>query len=147
MLKNKKLAGILIETKCYDKYTIAIIGVGVNVNMTFSNELSQQKYIWTSIARNNHTIINDRNKLAALIINAIDEYLRIFFQNGSSMDIFKNEWIAKDALYNKKINMFPKIKNGIAKGISDNGELLIYYNNQTVKIISGSPTLSCSHCL
>jgi len=69
MINNEKLAGILIETFPFPpKKIVAIIGFGINVNMTDSEETIQQP--WTSLQKITHTT-HDQNKVIAQILNTL----------------------------------------------------------------------------
>ena len=72
---NQKFCGILIETTPIDKnHTVAVIGIGLNVNYTDekNNTIDQP---WTSLQTITHRT-HDRNKLIAYILNSLTESLR-----------------------------------------------------------------------
>lgn len=71
---NQKFCGILIETTAIDKSnTVAVIGIGLNVNYTDekNNAIDQP---WTSLQKITHHT-HDRNKLIACILNSLSESL------------------------------------------------------------------------
>ncbi len=71
---NQKFCGILIETTAIDKSnTVAVIGIGLNVNYTDekNNTIDQP---WTSLQKITHHT-HDRNKLTATILNSLSSRL------------------------------------------------------------------------
>lgn len=71
---NKKFCGILIETTPIDKHhTVAIIGIGLNVNLTEKNNISIDQP-WTSLQKITGRF-HDRNIIVAYILNTISKKL------------------------------------------------------------------------
>lgn len=73
MHNHKKLGGILIETIPNPSHCIAIIGIGVNVNMS-AEEINTIDQPWTSLLQITNTP-HDRNRLASYLLNALYELL------------------------------------------------------------------------
>ena len=121
--QNKKLAGILIEVQaesngvCY-----AIIGIGVNVNL--SGDIEQISQPWTSISKINNQY-NDRNILYAKLLDNLLNYIKKFEANG--FGDFLEEWKANDGLLNKIVSLKSGelVHTGKASGVNDHGHLLI----------------------
>lgn len=72
LYNNQKFCGILIETTAIDKnHTVAVIGIGLNVNYTDEkNKAIDQP--WTSLQKMTHHA-HDRNRLIACILNRLSE--------------------------------------------------------------------------
>lgn len=137
--KNKKLAGSLIEIQAESHgHSVAIIGIGVNVNMLNIPEknISQD---WTSLQKILGQYI-DRNELCARLINHLFFYLREFDQHGFSP--FMDDWMKVDCLANKTITLKTintKIK-GKVTGIDPQGHLLLRLTNGQLKSFSSGDT-------
>lgn len=136
---NKKLSGILIESQIDSRGGCSvIIGIGINVNMRtdHDNQISQA---WTSLCNITKSYV-DRNPLCASLTNHLMDYLNQF--NTFGLIFFKNEWHSVDCLFNKKIVIqHAKTKiSGIAKGINNQGCLLIKMENGETKAFSSGDT-------
>lgn len=70
LYNGKKIAGILIDTIQRKNNPVAIIGIGVNLNMTLSNVTPHIGQPWTDLAHIHGRPI-DRNQFAANLIEAI----------------------------------------------------------------------------
>jgi BirA family biotin operon repressor/biotin-[acetyl-CoA-carboxylase] ligase len=121
---HRKLAGILIDVQAENHgHCSAIIGIGINVNMT-SAAVSEIDQAWTSLnIITNHYI--DRNMLCADLIKNIQSYLTAFEMNGLAH--FIEEWNEHDLLLNRNISIHyhERIIKGLAKGINQNGQLIL----------------------
>jgi BirA family biotin operon repressor/biotin-[acetyl-CoA-carboxylase] ligase len=74
MFHDKKLGGILIETtELKTNATLAIIGIGLNINLENSDKINQP---WTSLKQMTQTN-HDRNLIAALLLNSICDALNV----------------------------------------------------------------------
>jgi len=140
--KNKKLAGILTEIiHNTDNLLNVIVGIGINVNSNFKNSNSSANN-WASLISISEKIY-DRNIIIAKLIENIQANLIILLKSG--FEKFAAKWKEYDYLYGKNIsvtNISQKIQ-GIAKGISLNGELLLLTeNNQIFSLKSGEATLA-----
>jgi BirA family biotin operon repressor/biotin-[acetyl-CoA-carboxylase] ligase len=132
--QDKKLAGILIELYATNgKISQAIIGIGLNVNME-ALEIDIEKP-WTSLKKISG-INQDRNLLAARIIESLIHYLNRFSQK-RWVD-FMPEWTKYDYLKGKEVSIPIGLETitGEALGVDENGGLLIRTSDK--KIISCS---------
>lgn len=122
--QNKKLAGILIEISA-ETYGCArtIMGIGLNVNMLSDNqqEITQP---WTSISAITGNM-QDRNKIAGLLINQLLQHISIFERQG--LAAFLPQWHGYDALLGKEISLQHgnDIISGVANGVNEYGQLLL----------------------
>ena len=134
-----KLMGNLVELKseAYGE-TTAIIGIGINVNMLSGDETITQN--WTSLRKITGKYI-DRNELCIALIHNLNAYLELFAKYG--LREFMSKWRELDTLYNKKIKLNNGEYEGIAKGINEQGNLLLELATGEVRAFSsGEASLS-----
>ena len=122
--QNKKLAGNLIEIKAEAHgFCYAIIGIGINVNMTEdpNNDINQA---WTSIRQLTNQY-NDRNLLCVELIDQLTAHINQFEKKG--LNHFLLQWQSKDGLANKTIHLQSGRHKfqGTALGINEQGHLLM----------------------
>jgi BirA family biotin operon repressor/biotin-[acetyl-CoA-carboxylase] ligase len=122
LFENKKLAGILLESK--GSSNEIVIGVGLNVNMDKQN-IDNQKFTssWCSLQQISGNVW-DRNLLTAQLLNHLVTSLEKF--NTLSFSQFMNVWKKWDHLYNQLVTVH-STKKYTAKvvGINHDGALLI----------------------
>lgn len=123
--ENKKLAGILIEIQSETHgFCLAIIGVGLNVNMQ-SDVKKKIDQDWTSLINVTKTY-QDRNVLCTELIKNLISYLEDFEKHG--LIFFRNLWKEKDYLFNKSLHLMKsnqKEFHGIGAGINEQGNLIL----------------------
>ena len=126
--ENKKIGGVLIESKILQKTTYLNIGFGINVNENEMDYIPNIKNNANSLKK----IVGEeiqREILLANILNAIDKLL-----------IKKNEkkiieyWISLCSHIDKKINVIYKknIIETIFKTINNNGQAILHYKNNDI---------------
>lgn len=118
---NKKIAGILIETKPIPskKQLQLVIGIGINTNMPIENNSA-----WESLKNLTNTSY-DRNLIIAELANTLMDYAETFFANGLAS--YSTEWQQRDYLTKQNIR-FTHNQNTITGkylGITDSGEIRI----------------------
>ncbi|MFC0179372.1 biotin--[acetyl-CoA-carboxylase] ligase [Thorsellia kenyensis] len=123
-LNQKKLGGILIETKILKQEMSVIIGIGLNLDM---NEADPQIVTqdWISLIQEGYKI--DKNKL----VMAMQQKLWDFFKQIDSSMIKKllNEWMYYDLFdIDTEVNLSlnDKLVSGLYKGIDKEGRLLLH---------------------
>lgn len=127
-IQDRKVSGLLIETKKQNDMMIIIIGIGININMSYTNNLYIDKpFISLKTVLNNHI---NRNTLTVHIINAILFTIKIF--KIKTFKYFMKDYNNLDYLVNKRINVIINNKSfyGIAKGVNKYGELIFYCNKK-----------------
>ena len=138
LVGNKKICGILIETAKVGELTKVVIGIGINVNMEYS-ELKDKE--WTSIKLEKKQSV-DRNSIITEMINQLCITLNKFEQE--EFDYFINKFTSLDLLKDKEFTLKDKPNETfIGKGI-DNKGLLIAQNlkdQRIVKFSSGEVSL------
>ena len=138
LVGNKKICGILIETAKEGELTKVVIGIGINVNMEYSELIDQE---WTSIKLEKKQSV-DRNSIITEMINQLCITLNKFEQK--EFDYFINKFTSLDLLKDKQFTLKDKPNETfIGKGI-DNKGLLIAQNlkdQRIVKFSSGEVSL------
>ncbi|MCV2500131.1 MAG: biotin--[acetyl-CoA-carboxylase] ligase [Candidatus Lightella neohaematopini] len=139
-LRNKKLAGILVEKISINNNHYYIIGIGINLNISnINNLLHELNNNWISLIDIGITI--NRNILTAKIINSIYYWLIFFEQNG--FNYFFNLWKKLDIFINHRVLLHSQFYDnnficGINRGINQHGAILIETNNVIHAYYTGS---------
>ncbi len=138
LIGNKKICGILVETAKVGELTKVVIGIGINVNMEYSELIDQE---WTSIKLEKKQSV-DRNSIITEMINQLCITLNKFEQE--EFDYFLKKFTSFDLLKDKEFTLKDKPKETfIGKGINNKG-LLIAQNlkdQRIVKFSSGEVSL------
>ena len=134
-LDDQKLAGILVELagKTGDCAHV-VIGIGVNLMMTNPDpNIVNQK--WANLGK------VDRNLLVAKIAKNLKTKLRDFEKHG--LTPFLNDWQRLDNFVNRPVKLLigDNVIRGIAKGINEQGALLLEQNGVTKAFIGGEISL------
>ena len=120
---GKKISGILIDAQAKDNKSLAVIGIGLNVNMDLGDDEIDQH--WTSIYKASGDFF-DRNEICAKLIKNLLKSLKRFTDFGF-VD-FIDEWREVDYLFGKMISIKvseEKKVSGMAKGVDLFGRLLL----------------------
>ncbi len=138
-LNDKKLSGILVELtgKTGDVAHI-VTGIGINIAMSKNqNEAINQQ--WINLEQVGIKI--DRNELACEIINALREAFVQFEKQGLS--VFIERWKRLDNFMDRRVKLIIGEKEifGIAKGINDQGALLLEQDGKIIPYIGGEISL------
>lgn len=135
--QGQKIMGNLIEvqSEAYGE-SLAIIGLGINVNMLncVKGNIDQS---WTSLRKINGNYI-DRNLLCVALIHNLNMYLEQFSKYG--LREFIPQWQQLDSLYNQAIKLNDGESSGVAKGINEQGNLLLELPNGEVKAFASGET-------
>ncbi len=138
LIGGKKYAGILTETSVQgNKFELAVIGVGINVNQTMFQ--GEYNYPPTSLKLElKHDI--DRESLLAEIFNLFEEELINLLISPKSI---LNDWRSKCKMIGDKVSIIDgdKIKTGIFDDIDENGFLVLKHNGEIEKIHFGDMSL------
>lgn len=133
---GKKLGGILVEIQgeSQNEYT-AVVGIGLNCQMN-GDAAKQIDQPWTdlkTVIANNYF---SRNQLASELMNNVLPVLDKFEESGLSP--FLDKWDCYDGYKNKNIKIISgkKSSTGIAKGITELGELKVLNNAGNLELIS-----------
>ena len=126
--KNKKLAGILIETKKISQNSFDIIvGFGINVNVQNLKENINREY--SSLKKINNKHIKIENLLFEIVEKILINIKKFNILNLLEL---RNEFKKFDYTLNKKISLlFDNEKIiGISKGLDKQGKLNLYINDE-----------------
>ena len=138
LVGNKKICGILIETAKVGELTKVVIGIGINVNMEYSELIDQE---WTSIKLEKKQSV-DRNSIITEMINQLCITLNKYEQE--EFDYFLKKFTSLDLLKDKEFTLkYKPQETFVGKGI-DNKGLLIAQNlkdQRIVKFSSGEVSL------
>jgi len=132
LISDKKTGGILIEAVGQsNKFDAMIVGIGINIKNYPKNVI----FPATSISENSDKISN-RNILLEKIIKNFDNYYNIWKNNGFSE--IREQWHKMSFEIGKKISSktHNETLEGIYKGISKNGELLLELDNNEIRSIT-----------
>ncbi len=134
VVSHKKICGILTEMGVRDgKIDYAVIGVGINVNIReFPEEMADKA---TSLYLEAGQEF-DRSRIPGLVMEAFEEYYEKF---AATCDLsgLKDEYESILANYNQPVRVLAKEPyEGIARGITDGGELLVEKEDGTLAIVS-----------
>lgn len=127
LVENKKIAGILIEIKG----NIAFIGIGINVENEIPDELKEIAIsLKEKVCLSKNSIFNEIIKEQE---NLNDVFLKIGFKG------FKEEYEKNLILMNKEVIIKNETTiNGVVKGVTEDGELILKNKNNEIKISHGT---------
>ena len=125
LIKNKKVAGILIESKYNKNNRILNIGIGINVNIDTCDFPENLKNTITSLSAEKMNIIS-REELLANIINAFGYYIKL------NDETIIEEWQNKCCHNNLYITFHcnNKIIKGVFVGLDESGSAMIKSNDK-----------------
>ena len=134
VVSHKKICGILTEMGVRDgKIDYAVIGVGINVNIKeFPEEMADKA---TSLYLESGKEF-DRSQIPGLVMEAFEEYYEKF---AATCDLsgLKVEYESILANYNQPVRVLAKEPyEGVARGITDGGELLVEKTDGTIVAVS-----------
>ena len=134
VVSHKKICGILTEMGVRDgKIDYAVIGVGINVNIKeFPEEMVDKA---TSLYLESGKEF-DRSQIPGLVMEAFEKYYEKF---AATCDLsgLKEEYESILANYNQPVRVLAKEPyEGVARGITDGGELLVEKTDGTIATVS-----------
>jgi len=140
--KDKKLGGILIESKTLGEDIYVTAGIGINVNL--AEEDVKIDTSWTSIKKITGRD-QDRNQLVVEMVNNILSYYKNFQKSG--FEYFMNEWKEKDLLQGKQITLDQDSEKveGLCKGVDDMGNLLLRLEDGSLRSFNYGDTSILKH--
>jgi BirA family biotin operon repressor/biotin-[acetyl-CoA-carboxylase] ligase len=139
--RGRKLAGILIEMQG-DMLgpSAAVVGVGLNCRMPAALlERIDQPAVDLATASGS---VPDRNRLLAALLIELDCVLTLFAREGFTP--FREEWQRHDVYCNQRVKLtLPdgSVVNGTARGVAENGALLLATKAGTLRFHSGDVSL------
>ena len=134
VVSHKKICGILTEMGVRDgKIDYAVIGVGINVNIKeFPEEMADKA---TSLYLESGKEF-DRSQIPGLVMEAFEEFYEKFLAT-CDLSGLKEEYESILANYNQPVRVLAKEPyEGVARGITDGGELLVEKTDGTIVAVS-----------
>lgn len=134
VVSHKKICGILTEMGVRDgKIDYAVIGVGINVNIKeFPEEMADKA---TSLYLESGKEF-DRSQIPGLVMEAFEKYYEKFTAT-CDLSGLKEEYESILANYNQPVRVLAKEPyEGVARGITDGGELLVEKTDGTIVAVS-----------
>ncbi|KFI09626.1 bifunctional biotin--[acetyl-CoA-carboxylase] synthetase/biotin operon repressor [Vibrio coralliilyticus] len=138
--QDKKLAGILVEMSGQAGAAAnLVIGMGLNLMMSEATEGITQPWASLDVVADNQQI--DRNQLAISMITTLHKALDDYELYG--MAGFVERWNRLDNFINRpvKLLMGPREISGIARGINEQGAVLLETENGLETFIGGEISL------
>lgn len=138
--QDRKLAGILVEMSGQAGGAAnLVIGMGLNLMMAESTEGITQPWASLQEVADNQKI--DRNQLAITMIKTLHKSLADYELQG--MSGFVERWNRLDNFINRpiKLIMGPREVNGIARGINEQGAVILETDNGIEAYIGGEISL------
>jgi BirA family transcriptional regulator, biotin operon repressor / biotin---[acetyl-CoA-carboxylase] ligase len=140
-LRMKKVGGILTECAFQgDAIDYAVIGIGLNVNVDFSQQLELRE-IATSLSQLAGREIDRGAVLKAVVAAWIDRYAWL---GDDHADRLREAWAARliNLRRNIRVNLNDQIVEGYAEGVDADGALLLRTTDGRVqRLLSGDVTL------
>lgn len=135
--KDAKLGGILIEQRGEAGGACRVVlGLGLNVSMQAATD-AQISQVWTSLAEAVAGRPPSRNLLAAQVLGRWCDLLQRFSHEGFGP--FVAGWRARDLTRNRAVRIEQDATeiHGIARGVDDDGALLLDVDGERRRILSG----------
>ena len=136
LYQGRKLAGILLDVSGESTGPfLVVVGIGVNCRLPASaaRDIDQP---WADVSQSGVSV--DRNRLAALILEALVQTLDTFTREG--LGPFSAEWERFDLIAGRAVELTHDNDNriaGIARGIDSRGALLIDQDGDTKSFHAG----------
>lgn len=133
---DRKLGGILTEIKAdIDRITYAVVGIGINVNLTPADMPDEIKAIATSVIEQTGEPCS-RTELAAEVIREFGKWYGLLMTKGKQVVI--DEWLSLSSTIGKHVLVSAGnvLLEGSAEGIDDEGLLILKLADGTHRKIS-----------
>lgn len=140
-LPQGKLGGILVELQgeLHEGVVQVIAGIGINVHMADAKEVDQP---WSSLGGFYPGQSWSRNRIAAAIINAVQDSVKIFAEYG--FQEFRAPWQQRDIFAGRSLQARDGTVNGMGCGIDEGGNYLVRTESGTVAVRAGEISLRVS---
>ncbi len=140
LIDGKKVCGILSELIIKPHGRFIIVGIGVNLYQNLSDFREELKHKATSITLNTGSTI-----IKNFFINSLNTYIYEYYNHFLRGDFkeFLLKYKDRSSLLNKEIcvRVHDNMINGIVKGFSDNGNILIETKDRVLSLNGGEVTL------
>ena len=134
-IHNKKLGGILIERLKRESVEKLIIGLGMNIAMSKSENV-QVNTPWVDLISINPGWTMSRNEFAAYVIASL--YKSLIKLGENKFGNLSSLWKRFDLLHNQMIEFTYQKKRvtGMAHGIDDDGQIIVGVSNEILHLHS-----------
>ena len=126
MVNNKKIAGILSETMVHGQmFNGLVLGIGVNLNAEKRDLKQIKERVATALNIELGRNYEDKNLFAEKLLTKFFDNYHEFMNKG--FPLIKDEYIKRCSILGKEISVqiFNTKRKGIAKTVTDTGELII----------------------
>jgi BirA family transcriptional regulator, biotin operon repressor / biotin---[acetyl-CoA-carboxylase] ligase len=138
--EDQKLGGILVETRTGGGAPHVVLGIGLNLHL--SDDMRRQIGM-PGLAALDATSPSpiSRNAVAAALLSELLSMLPLFERHGFAA--FRDEWRALDALRDRpaRVLLPGGVVEGIARGVDEDGGLLLEHGGHVDKFITGEASL------
>jgi len=138
--EDRKLGGILVETKMGGDTAHVVVGVGLNLHLS---DESRRQIGSGGLAALDAACLTpvSRNALAGALLTELLSMLPLFEHRGFAA--FRDEWRSLDALRGRpaRVLLAQGTVEGIARGVDEDGGLLLEHGGNVDKFIAGEASL------
>ncbi len=137
---DRKVGGVLIEAKSEGAATHVVVGVGLNLVPTEEVRRAVGNFTAAALAEACPAPLS-RNALAAALLEELLSMLQGFERRG--FGAFRDEWRSIDALAGRpaRVLLAGGAVEGIARGVDEDGALLMEVSGELRSFISGEASL------
>lgn len=136
ILSGRKLGGILTEIRAdIDKVSLAVIGIGINVNMEEKDFTDEIRSIATSIKEESGKYCS-RNDLVIEILRQFERFYNILIKQGKRSLLVEWKTLSSTINKNVKVVIGDETVVGLAEDIDDNGMLILRLRSGLLRQIS-----------
>lgn len=141
MISGKKVAGILLDISAEaERVNYSVIGIGVNANIDSSSISATFAQGAPSITSIRDQLGQDVSKLelARAVLENLERQLANLENKGAN--VILKEWEANADMLGRQVKVLQNgrmVCQGIARGVADDGSLIIQDGSKEVKIASG----------
>ena len=146
--EDRKLGGVLVETRTGGGAAHVVVGVGVNLHLSAESR-RQIGPLTGALGGTSGLAALDaacpsplsRNALAAALLTELLRMLTVFERHGFAA--FRDEWRSLDALQGRpaRVLLARDAVEGIARGVDEDGGLLLEHGGNVDKFIAGEASL------
>jgi BirA family biotin operon repressor/biotin-[acetyl-CoA-carboxylase] ligase len=138
--EDRKMGGVLVETKIWGGTVHVVVGVGLNL---YLSEAARHRIGSDRLAALDEACPSPipRNAAAAALLDQLLSMLPLFERHG--FEAFRDEWRSLDALRGRpaRVLLAQGAVDGIARGVDEDGGLLLEKGGHLEKFMSGEASL------
>jgi BirA family transcriptional regulator, biotin operon repressor / biotin---[acetyl-CoA-carboxylase] ligase len=142
VIADKKIGGILTEVRADpDRINLAVIGIGINVNMTDKDFPEEIRYSATSVKQETGTVFS-RNEIIIQLLREFEYWYGLLITGGRVPLL--DAWKKSSSTLGRKVKatIGETSISGIAEDIDDNGMLILkIQSGEKITISAGDLTL------